>query len=339
MPCQIWILFCHAGAWWRVCARPRCACGLPLRAGAGLGAAGGASWAAGRGRRFRGAGARSSRAGPVSAAPCRSAGGGKRGARGGRAAAAPPSRPRRLWPGLRRALGARSAAARRPRAAVTRGPTDGKGRGSCQRVARPLRWRNLLFLPRLAGALLCLSLLLTLSLPGWKFPLTSRKKTDGHTRARRGGGRWGRRRGWGKPAPRGRPAQGDPPPAAPLPLGAAAEGDQERAVGGLGVRVPRGAPSPWPRSLGPEGWSERGRPLKTVRGHTVPGSRLHRRGGARCTGGRSRDSQGQAGASGGDVGSCGAHHAMYRSKSHLYVPFKLSQLHQNPFTNETGISV
>lgn len=46
-------------------------------------------------------GARSRRAGPVSAAPCRSAGGGKRGARGGRAAAAPPSRPRRLWPGLR----------------------------------------------------------------------------------------------------------------------------------------------------------------------------------------------------------------------------------------------
>lgn len=31
----IWIVSCHSGAWWRVRARPPCACGLPLRGGAG----------------------------------------------------------------------------------------------------------------------------------------------------------------------------------------------------------------------------------------------------------------------------------------------------------------
>lgn len=131
-------------------------------------------------------------AGPGQSAPrhVRSAGGGKRRTRGGRAAAVPPSRPRRLRPGLRWALGAGPAAGRRPRAAAAaRGPIDGKGRGSCQRVAGPLRWRNLLFLPRLAGALLSLSLSLTLSLPGWKFPLTSREKTDRRTPARTQRGR------------------------------------------------------------------------------------------------------------------------------------------------------
>lgn len=76
------------------------------------------------------AGARSQRAGPVSAAPCRRAGRAKRGAREGRAAAAPPSRPRRRWPGLRGALGAglseRGRGGRRPRAAAAaRGPGTG----------------------------------------------------------------------------------------------------------------------------------------------------------------------------------------------------------------------
>nr|XP_035149124.1 uncharacterized protein LOC103791934 [Callithrix jacchus] len=93
-------------------------------------------------------------------------------------------RPRRRW-----APGAGPAAACRPRAAAAGGQTDGKGRGSCQRVAGPLRWRNLLFLPRLAGALLSLSLSLTLSLPGWKFPLTSREHTDRLTHARTQRGR------------------------------------------------------------------------------------------------------------------------------------------------------
>ncbi|XP_017364129.1 translation initiation factor IF-2-like [Cebus imitator] len=127
-------------------------------------------------------------AGPVSAAPCPQRG--RREAQGalwpggGAAFLAGRLRPRRRW-----APGAGLAAACRPRAAAAGGPTDGKGRGSCQRVAGPLRWRNLLFLPRLAGALLSLSLSLTLSLPGWKFPLTSREHTDRRTHARTQRGR------------------------------------------------------------------------------------------------------------------------------------------------------
>lgn len=117
---------------------------------------------------------------------------GRREARGarwpGRGGAAFPAAAALAW--AARGLGEGPAAGRRPRAAaLSRGPTDGQGRGSCQRVAGPLRWRNLLFLPRLAGALLCLSVLLTLSLPGWKFPLTSSEKTDRRTHARTPRGR------------------------------------------------------------------------------------------------------------------------------------------------------
>lgn len=132
--------------------------------------------------------ARRGRARPVSAAPCPQRGRreaqGARWPGGGAALLAGRLRPRRRW-----APGAGPAAACRPRAAAAGGPTDGKGRGSCQRVAGPLRWRNLLFLPRLAGALLSLSLSLTLSLPGWKFPLTSREHTDRRTHARTQRGR------------------------------------------------------------------------------------------------------------------------------------------------------
>lgn len=149
------------------------ACAL-AREGAATGRAG-AGPAAGRVRSGR-AGARSRRAGPVSAAPCPQHG--RREAQGarwpGRGGAAFPAAAAPAW--AARSSGSRAGAGRRPRAAAARGPTDGKGRGSCQRVAGPLRWRNLLFLPRLAGALLSLSLSLTLSLPGWKFPLTSREK-------------------------------------------------------------------------------------------------------------------------------------------------------------------
>lgn len=116
--------------WWRVRARPPCACGLLSRA------ARPARWR-GKGQRLAGpervrprggsgpGGRARGLAGPGQSAPrhVRSTGGGKRRARGGRAAAAPPSRPRRLRPGLRGAPGA--------------GPARGAGRGRRRREARP----------------------------------------------------------------------------------------------------------------------------------------------------------------------------------------------------------
>lgn len=178
---------------------------------------------------------------------------GRREARGarwpGRGGAAFPAAAALAW--AARGLGEGPAAGRRPRAAATGGPTGGQGRGSCQRVAGPLRWRNLLFLPRLAGALLCLSVLLTLSLPGWKFPLTSSEKTDRRTHARTPRGREvGRHRGWGKPALVGlpcAPGSAPPPSSAPAPRGRLGEENAAR-----GRRPGRRSPLQSSRSRSPE---------------------------------------------------------------------------------------
>lgn len=196
MPSQIRVVFCHSGACWQVRARPPCACGSRSGAARAWGPGKGEA-AVGRSRSGSGCGVGRLGSGPAGrravspgqSAPrhVRSAGGGN----AGRGVAGPRRRrlPGRGCSGLGCAglLGSgRRLGAGRGRRRRRRGPTDGKGRGSCQRVAGPLRWRNLLFLPRLAGALLSLSLSLTLSLPGWKFPLTSREDRRTHARKARG---------------------------------------------------------------------------------------------------------------------------------------------------------
>ena len=235
----------------------------------------------GSGRAGRRAGTRGL-AGPVSAAPCPQRGRRERRARGCGASASPPSRPRRLWPGLRWALGAGPAAGRRPRAAA-RGPTDGKGRGSCQRVSGPLWWRNLLFLPRLAGALLSLSLYLTLSLPGWKFPLTSREDrqtdTGAHAAGAGGGvaaGGGGSPRSWGTVRPP--PGLAGGLRASPSgPLRGAREG---RACKAGAPECPWGSPSPVGTPEVPKAAADRDAPGKRL-WPSRPGKE-QRRGGGPC---------------------------------------------------------
>lgn len=272
----------------------------------------------------------------------RSAGGGKRRARGGRAAAVPPSRPRRLRPGLRWALGAGPAAGRRPRAAAAaaaRGRIDGKGRGSCQRVAGPLRWRNLLFLPRLAGALLSLSLSLTLSLPGWKFPLTSREKTDRRTPARTQRGREvGSPPGVGEARASGGAVRPRPGLAAQLgsrpsgPLRDPRLGARVRRPGRPGAlrssRFPAGAPE------APGAGADGDAPLEAPAGPNCPGRQAARR--RRLSGCRSLAVQSPTDRPKhlkGMMGRPGAKLAVYKKKSHLYIPVNLSRLHGNLATD------
>lgn len=210
---------------------------------------------------------------------------GRREARGarwpGRGGAAFPAAAAALaW--AARGLGEGPAAGRRPRAAaLSRGPTDGQGRGSCQRVAGPLRWRNLLFLPRLAGALLCLSVLLTLSLPGWKFPLTSSEKTDRGTHARTPRGREvGSPPGVGEARTSGAAVRPRFGPAAQLrsrPSGLLRGGERGARSEARTPESPAEFLLPGRRSRSPEGWSGLGRPLKRHWGPIAPGSR--RRGG------------------------------------------------------------
>lgn len=240
--------------WWRVRARPPCACGLPLRASLASGVgdrrgSGRPEPKPGRARVRIGRAVSPGRAGPVSPAPCpqrrrREAQDARWPGGGGAAFLAAGLRPGRHW-----ALGAGPAAACRPRtAAAAGGRTDGKGRGSCQRVAGPLRWRNLLFLPRLAGALLSLSLSLTLSLPGWKFPLTSREQTDRRTHARTQRGREvGSPPGVGEARTSGgakRPGLGLAAQLAPTPEDHSGVLGYECVLGGLDAGVPCGAPLP-----------------------------------------------------------------------------------------------
>lgn len=179
-------------------ARPLRACGLPLRGGAGR-----------RGPREpeQGRGG-----GPGSAAQRRAMAAARAEKReAGRARRGPELRPALLEPAREQAEaeggggGGGRPGARRAREAVSAQPGRSGGETSSSCPARR------------ASVLLSRPLSLTLSLPGWKFPLTSREQTDGrtHARARSGGGRWGRRRrGWGKPA---RP---DPAPRAPSPAAA-----------------------------------------------------------------------------------------------------------------------
>lgn len=201
-------------------ARPFRACGLPLRgsvdrrepeSGPGAGRRlSGAPWLR-RGRRSAG---RAGRGGALSS--------------GLRCWSRPASRPR----------AAAAAAAGRGRA----GHGKPSARSRAARVAKPP-------LPaRLASVLLSRPLSLTLSLPGWKFPLTSREQTDGrtHARAHSGGGRWGRRRGWGKPARPDRAPRTPSPAATATPPG--------------GARSPRAGLDSWrPRetSLVPTRWTQK----------------------------------------------------------------------------------
>lgn len=276
-----------ARVWLTLLAGPRSASlrlWLPLRGGAGLGAGegrgsgrpepervrvrGGPAWVR-AGRQARGL------AGPVSAAPCPQRGRRERRARGCGAAASPPSRPRLLRPGLRWALGAGPATGRRPRAAAAAARPDrreGQGKLSARRRAAPVAKP-----PLPAPARWCTSLSFSLahSLTSWlEIPTdVERRQTDGHTRARRGGGRWGRRRGWGKPAllwGRATPARPRLPArrAPPEPLWGAGEG---RALGGQDAGVPRR------RSRSPEGRSGRGRLLQAPEGPSLPEKREARR--------------------------------------------------------------
>lgn len=156
----------------------------------------------------------------------------------------------RRWRGARARAGAGLRGA--PGRAAPQAQRWRQGKLSARR--RPLGWRNLLFLPRAAGALLSRSRSLTLSLPGWKFPLTSRKQTDRRTHARTPRGREvGSPRGWGKPALVGAPR---PRPAWPPSLAPGAAGPPRGAGRGARVRRP-GRPGPQarspPRARSPEG--------------------------------------------------------------------------------------
>lgn len=235
------------------------------------------------------------------------------------------------------ALGAGPAAGRRPRAAAAaaRGPIDGKGRGSCQRVAGPLRWRNLLFLPRLAGALLSLSLSLTLSLPGWKFPLTSRDKTDRRTPALTQRGREvGSPPGVGEARTSGGAVR--PRPGLAAQLGSRPSGPLRGARLGARVRQPgrqgalRGSRSRVGAPEAPRTTADRDAPWKRLRGRIVPGSRRRGGGGGGCEAvgvWRSRAPKDRPKHLEGMMGRPGAKHAVYKNKSHLCILFELSHFH------------
>lgn len=221
--------------------------GAPLRAarawGREEGGGGGGGAGAGPVRAARGRAAARGLAGPVSAAPCRSAGGGRRGARGGRAAAGKAA----LALGCA-GLGAGRAAGRKPWAAAARGAKAGKGRGSCQRAAGRSGGETSSSCP--GPRCTSLSFSLAHSLTSWLEIPTDVERADRQTDTRlhaagagggvaAGGGE--SPRFWGRPGPRAQLGSG-----APGRCGAEAG---ERADGGRDVRgpasllrVPGGAP-------------------------------------------------------------------------------------------------
>lgn len=255
--------------------------GLPSgRRGPGAGKAAAAGPERGRVRAARGredGGARSRGAGQRRAMSQR----GRREARGarwpGRGGAAFPAAAALAWAARGAGCGARSGAGREPRAAAARGARPGRAGEAVSAppgapVAKPP-------LPAPArGALLCLSLLLTLSLPGWKFPLTSREQTDGRTHARTPRGREvGSPPGVGKARASGAPCAPGPAPSwAPLPPGAAGRrpGSARPAAGTPGA--PR---SPVSRTALPEprGQERTGTPPEAPAGSGPPGLRAARR--------------------------------------------------------------
>ena len=163
----------------------------------------------------------------------------KRGA--GRARRGPELRPALLEPAREQAEGGGGGGgggrpgARRAREAVSAQPgcSGGETSSSC---------------PARLGTSLSSSL--AHSLTSWlEIPTdVEREQTDGrtHARAHSGGGRWGRLRGWGKPA---RP---DPAPRTPSPAAAATPPG--------GARSPRAGPDSWrPRETGlvPTRWAQK----------------------------------------------------------------------------------
>lgn len=197
--------------------------GLPLRGGAGLGAGGrsgggrpgpervraaGGSARVRAGRRARGL------AGPVSAAPWPPRGSRERRARGCGAAASPPSRPRRLRPGLRCALGAGPATGRRPRAAAAARPDrrEGQGKLSARRRAAPVAKPPL---PAPARGCTSLSFSLAHSLTSWLEIPTDVEREDRQTDTRaQGAGAGGGVAAGGGESPHSRGPR-DPGPAPP----------------------------------------------------------------------------------------------------------------------------
>lgn len=170
--------------WRRVRARPRCARGLRRRLRGGGGGAGGGRRAGAAGPGAGGSG----RAGARSPGP----GGQRRAmARRGRRAARGARRPGRGGSGLGGAGLPARGAGRGPRAAAAAARPDGRaghGKLSARRRAAPVAKPPLPAPARGCTSLSC-CLAHSLSLPGWKFPLTSREQTDRRTHARAPRGR------------------------------------------------------------------------------------------------------------------------------------------------------